>query len=240
VQQTAGSLRDLQAFSQLQAYTAPRQLSRQPLLPQTVGRQFKSLTAESRVFMADREPINIRIQYKPSDFVAASRAYRKSIGLFKLNKFFAILFFVLSVWILFLRGLQWYSILLFLIGIEAWFDVIGDIQSWFIFLSRQRDATKQLYEVRIDELGVTFKRPLPENSLSWAGYKGILESESAFMLIIDKGILTIFPKRTFRDDDQRNRFRIFAQEKNSRTQMNIGGRVPPNKACSRRLGVCVI
>jgi hypothetical protein len=36
VQQTAGSLRDLQAFSWLQAYTAPRQFSRQPLLTQTV------------------------------------------------------------------------------------------------------------------------------------------------------------------------------------------------------------
>ncbi len=38
VQQTAGSLRGLQAFSWLQAYTALRQFSRQPLLTQTVRR----------------------------------------------------------------------------------------------------------------------------------------------------------------------------------------------------------
>jgi len=37
VQQTAGSLRDLQAFSLLQAYTAPKQFSHQPQLTQTVG-----------------------------------------------------------------------------------------------------------------------------------------------------------------------------------------------------------
>jgi len=37
VQQTAGSLRDLQAFFWLQAYTALKQFSRQPLLTQTVG-----------------------------------------------------------------------------------------------------------------------------------------------------------------------------------------------------------
>ena len=37
VQQTAGSLRDLEAFSWLRAYTALSQFSRQPLLTQTVG-----------------------------------------------------------------------------------------------------------------------------------------------------------------------------------------------------------
>jgi hypothetical protein len=36
VQRTAGSLRDLQAFSRLQAYTALKQFSRQPPLTQTV------------------------------------------------------------------------------------------------------------------------------------------------------------------------------------------------------------
>lgn len=37
MQQTAGSLRDLQAFSWLGVYTALKQFSRQPLLTQTVG-----------------------------------------------------------------------------------------------------------------------------------------------------------------------------------------------------------
>jgi hypothetical protein len=37
VQQTAGSLRDLQAFFWLRPYTALKQFSRQPLLTLTVG-----------------------------------------------------------------------------------------------------------------------------------------------------------------------------------------------------------
>jgi len=41
VQQTAGSLRGLQAFFWLWAFSALKQFSRQPLLTQTVG-QFKT------------------------------------------------------------------------------------------------------------------------------------------------------------------------------------------------------
>ncbi len=101
---------------------------------------------------------------------------------------------------------------MFLIAIEAWFDLIGELRCRLFYRANQQSIAER-YDAIIDDSGIYIKSPTLEAKRSWAGYQRAMETDQAFLLILCRGVFSIYPKRAFRDNDQMSDFRVLLNEK---------------------------
>jgi hypothetical protein len=157
-------------------------------------------------------PIEINIKYEPNDFIQAWQVYRSSIRLTRWNRFFAGVLLVIGIFIFLYQGLQWYVLLIFIAALEAWFDLIGEI-NWRAYYFRQKNSKQQPFHVLVDDLGITFRGSTLEAKGKWADYKSFIEGKTVFLLVRDRGKFTIIPKRAFHDNTELSYFRNLARER---------------------------
>jgi hypothetical protein len=157
--------------------------------------------------MLKTEPIEISFQYTKDDFLHAWRSYRENFFLTsKYGKPISIFLILLGIGTIINWGLNWVVAVVFFTAIEAWFDLFGELRCQWSFRVNQELFTEH-YDAIIDEFGIHLRSSTLDAKRSWDGYKGIIESNRAFLLIIGKGLFSIYPKRIFKDDEQLCNFR---------------------------------
>jgi hypothetical protein len=173
--------------------------------------------------MQKENTIEVDIQYSIDDFVNAWKYYRSSHWIVRFGKFLAILFGLFGLFLL-LNGYNFYALFLFLIAIETYFDILGQLQAKNCYRANKNLLEDKLI-ASINEEGISIDSPSYDARRLWSGYIGFMESEDAFLLFSGKGIFSVYPKRIFNSPDQINQFRELITRK-------IGEHGPGDKSMS--------
>jgi hypothetical protein len=152
------------------------------------------------------EPIEIDIQYSKSDIINAWRYYRSTFWIVKVGKPLAVLLVLVGIWFYYKYGRMLYLLAFFFFAVDAWFDLLADLRCW-LFYRANRKIYNEAIRATVDDTGIHVQSVSYEATRRWMGYSGYAESDDAFILIVSRGSLGVYPKRAFQSLEQQNRFR---------------------------------
>lgn len=166
------------------------------------------------------QKITVRYKYTLSDFIQAGRVYRTTTLEAKIDKIVAVVLLLAIGMIMYSDGIQWWTILMFLLVPFAWFGLIQPLQTWITF---KRDPTlyTEEYEITFDDSGIYAKNSTTEARRLWNAYNIAFESNQFFLLAYGKRAYSTIPKQAFSNENEVNIFRKILKEKIGKLE-NIG------------------
>ncbi len=157
------------------------------------------------------DKVELRFSLTEKEYVSAVRFYLLRSGemmarIILLFLCFAGGLFVLNVLLDFLLPLWSVVALIVLVGM-AWFHAyLIDLPRRYF---RNEPKFRDEYSLTFTDAGIEFRTKNISSSIAWNLYTGVVENESAYVLIYGKNLpsLSILPKRAFRDGKEEATFR---------------------------------
>jgi len=157
------------------------------------------------------EPVQLSFKYTEEEYLAAARLFlwKSKEALMRIVVIFALLSlgFVLLLSLMDLSLPLWATVSLIVLVAMALF------QGFFFDLPRRHfrgdPKFRDEYNLTFSDEGIRFKTRSIDASVAWSLYTGVIENANFYLLIYGKNIamLSIIPRRTFRDPEQDAAFR---------------------------------
>ena len=151
--------------------------------------------------------ITVRFVNTLSDHIHAIRLYESRQLIAKLNKVAAALLVGAGVWLVYAAGVQWWTIMWFVLAPLEWFDLLSIRPLQVLVMFRTNPKYREPYCVEFDDLGIHFTTPTIDSHIEWSFYNRVVESKRVFILIYGKPMYAMIPKSAFASPDEIDRFR---------------------------------
>jgi hypothetical protein len=155
----------------------------------------------------ETDAVSINFDNRVEDHIAADRLYYKSTIWPKVDKVAAALLALAGVFLIWVAGVRWWTILPFILAVLEWFNLLSPrplvIKYWF----RKNPKFKERYHLTFDKSGIQFRTDSIDARIAWDHYSKVLENDRLWLLVYGSRMYTVIPKRAFENENQARRFR---------------------------------
>ncbi len=154
--------------------------------------------------------VAITFDNKLGDHLAAERLYYRFTVFWKLDKVVAGLLILFGAYLMWLAGVQWWTVIWFPLAVAEWFNILSlrPLQIWLWF--KHNPKFRETYHLVADPSGLHFKTESIDSKLTWSHFSRVLEDGRLLLLIYGTRMYSVIPKRAFRSEDELGRFRSLA------------------------------
>lgn len=157
-----------------------------------------------------QEVVSLQFKYTEAEYVAATRLYLRNSTDLKIRiavcSLYAVVWASLIVWL----GPDFDSDVILLFAFVGCLPfVIGFLHLFVIPRQRFRKGSKSRSEslLQFSDDGIHLKTSQVDSLLQWSLYDKVLEDERLYLLVDEKSLLYLIPKRAFASADQEAAFR---------------------------------
>lgn len=151
--------------------------------------------------------IAIEFDNLASEHIHAARVY-DARGIFgKGNKIVAVILALVGAWMVYMAGLQWWTVIWFALVPIEWFDLLSIRPLQVLVQFKINPKYRETYRLEFDDTGLRFKTATVDSKLAWNHFNRVIESDKVFLLIYGKMMYSVIPKRAFASEAEIDDFR---------------------------------
>ncbi|HLX62856.1 MAG TPA: YcxB family protein [Planctomycetota bacterium] len=158
------------------------------------------------------EAVSIEFDNILAEHLAAERLYYKSTLFAKLDKIVAVLLVLFGIIAVWAAGLRWWTVIWFPLAFLEWFNLPSlrqiQVRCWF----KSNPKFSETYYVTLDGAGIHFRTRSIDSRVTWDHFTKVLEDERLWLLVYGTRMYSVIPKRVFKSNDERIRFRTLVDE----------------------------
>ena len=156
-------------------------------------------------------PIKIEFDPRVEEHVSASRLYYSKLSKWaKIDKVVALLLVLFGTALVILVGIQWWTLIWFVLAALEFFNLLSIDPLVVRWQFKGTPKFKERNTLTFDDEGIHFQTPTIDARLRWETYNRMLENTEVFLLIYGKRMYSVIPKRAFKDEQEKDRFRQLA------------------------------
>lgn len=144
--------------------------------------------------MSATESISIHYQNRLQDHIYAGRVYYSRGIMAKIDKVVAGLLFAFGVWMTHTAGVQWWTVIWFVLAPLEWFDLLSLTPLRVYVAFRRNPKFAEPYDITFEESGIHFQTPSIDSRIAWSHFADVAESSRVFLLVSGKAMYSVIPK----------------------------------------------
>jgi hypothetical protein len=137
----------------------------------------------------------------------------------RIDKVVALMLLGLGVYLIYIAGFQWWSVLWMLLAVVEWFNLLSLHTLRTTLFYKRNPKFQEEYHLEFSPDSIHFKTASIDSVLQWTHYQRVIENSNMFLLMYGKDLYTLIPKRGFANQDDIDAFRALVDMKV--TQENV-------------------
>jgi hypothetical protein len=166
-------------------------------------------------------PIEVSFNPLLADHLAAERLYYRSTFFWKIDKVVAIILLVAGLYLLWIAGVRWWTIVWFPIAAAEWFNMLSPRPLQILYWFKHNPKFRETYHLTIDQNGLHFQTKTIDSHIQWNHFSRLLEDNRLCLLIYGTRMYSVFPKRAFKTEGELETFRAIVHNNIGKEQNGI-------------------